>query len=453
MVQPGRGKMAISESQPEIDLVEENGSPPGSQDAYPRLVAQREHSLLSLMELGRELTVSMDRHEIVDLVLFNLMGQVGTSKAAMWIVPGEGTEKAVLLRSYGIRKHWAKAIGTVCGSTVAHRGFDGSSPTMASDLTSPLEPASRKVVEDAGVALFAPVLARGRLTGVVALGSKISGQPYDPVDLQVVETSLGMLGVALENNSLYNSLRENNRKLRSANEHLQELDNLKSEFLRNVNHELRTPLTIVIAYLDLVLHEEIDEDRKGEVLQTSLDQSEKLLGLLENLLDYSALSADSLTVSIETCDVAAILQDFYQERLPGIAEGLREFNLGIGDAIPQVRVDPLRLRQILNVIVDNAVKFTPQGARIVLRADRCDQDGDVWVKIDVDDDGPGIPEDRIPGLFESFRQLDGSQRRSVGGMGMGLALARDLAERIGSRLSVTSEVGKGSIFTLMIPGV
>jgi signal transduction histidine kinase len=285
----------------------------------------------------------------------------------------------------------------------------------------------------------------------VALGNRISGDLYEPVDLQVVETSLGMLGVALENSSLYNSLRENNRKLRSANEHLQELDNLKSEFLRNVNHELRTPLTIVIAYLDLVLHEEIDKERKDEVLQICLGQSEKLLGLLENLLDYSALSADSLTVNIEPCDVADMLQEFYQERLPGIVEGLREFTLSIGDAIPQVRVDPLRLRQILNVIIDNAVKFTPQGARIALRVATCDKDGDIWARIDVDDDGPGIPEDRIPGLFESFRQLDGSSRRNVGGMGMGLALARDLAERIGSHLSATSDMGKGSTFTLMVP--
>jgi signal transduction histidine kinase len=188
-------------------------------------------------------------------------------------------------------------------------------------------------------------------------------------------------------------------------------------------------------------------------LQTCLEQSEKLLGLLENLLDYSALSADSLTVNIETCDVMAVLQEFYEERVPGIVEGLREFTFSKDDALPAVRTDPLRLRQILNVIVDNAVKFTPKGSRIELHLGRCEEGNQVWARIDVDDDGPGIPEDRIPGLFESFRQVDGSSKRNVGGMGMGLALARDLAERIGSRLGVTSEVGKGSTFTLMVPGV
>lgn len=420
-------------------------------DAVPRLVAQREHSLLSLMELSRELTVSMNRHEIVDLVLLNLMGQVGTSKAAMWIVTSESDQKPVLLRSYGIRKQWAKAIGTVCGCTVAQRGFDGTYPIVASDLTSPLEPANRQVVEDAEIALFAPVLGRGKLTGVVALGNKISGEPYDPVDLQVLEASLGMLGVALENNSLYNSIHENNRKLRQANEHLKELDDLKSEFLRNVNHELRTPLTIVIAYLDLVLNEEMDDERRCQVITTSLGQSQKLLSLLENLLDYSDLTANNLSINSETCDITELLRVFHQERLPGIVEGLREFIYQADEGVPTTVVDTLRVRQILDAIVDNAIKFTPEGSRVILRVSRHEDESGVWAKVEIEDDGPGIPSDRIPSLFESFRQVDGSQRRSVGGMGMGLAFAKDLAERMNARLSAASEVGKGSVFSLLIP--
>jgi len=118
-----------------------------------------------------------------------------------------------------------------------------------------------------------------------------------------------------------------------------------------------------------------------------------------------------------------------------------------------VRVDARRAWQILDVIVDNAVKFTPQGSHIVLRARTTEEEDRTWLRIDVEDDGPGIDPDQIPVLFDSFRQVDGSTTRAIGGLGIGLALAKSLAQRMGGDLRMHSEVGRGSVFSLLFPTI
>jgi signal transduction histidine kinase len=118
-----------------------------------------------------------------------------------------------------------------------------------------------------------------------------------------------------------------------------------------------------------------------------------------------------------------------------------------------VRFDARRVWQILDAIVDNAVKFTPQGSHIVLRAAIVEEESKSWLKIEVEDDGPGIDPDQIPVLFDSFRQLDGTTTRAIGGLGIGLALAKSLAQRMGGDLRMRSEVGRGSVFSLLLPTV
>jgi signal transduction histidine kinase len=348
--------------------------------------------------------------------------------------------------------NWARALGAVCSSLLSDDGFSKASPVLVSEVVDSLGPSHRSLVEDAEISLFVPVVAHGKLMGIIALGCHPDGAPYTSDELQVLKSCTGMIGVALQNTSLYNNLREKHRLLRQANESLLELDRLKSEFLRNVNHELRTPLTIIMAYSEALLHAEADEVRGKEFLQTILRESRKLMAMLEKLMDFSAISEDRASLRLEDGDLRPVLERFYSERVPGVAGGYREFSFAADRDAPAGRFDRQRLFEILDAILDNAIKFTPPGSRICLWLKAHIDGGRPWARIEIEDDGPGIPEDRMEGLFDSFRQGDGSTRREVGGMGMGLAFAKKLADQMGSRLDAHSEVGQGSVFTLLVPG-
>lgn len=416
-----------------------------------RLVARREHELLALSELSQELTISLDLYGVADLVLFNLMGQLGSSRAALWLVSEAPEHPLVLLRSHGIAKQVAVALGSSCPHDLASRLVQERRLILADELGRVLAPSGAWLAAKEGIAVLAPILARGQLLGLLALGRRIGGTEYGAVELQVLQTSLGMVGVALQNASLYNRMLENNRQLRVANENLTELDHLKSEFLRNVNHELRTPLTVIIAYLATLVEQETKGTQRHEFVGVALRESRKLKAMVENLLEFSAAGRQALQLQIQAGDVRAALAGYFEERLPGVTEGLREFTFEPDEGLPEARFDRARLVQIVDALVDNAVKFTPQGTHIVLCARKVELEGGVSVAIEVKDDGPGIPEERLSVLFRSFRQVDGSATRSVGGLGLGLAFAQQLAEMMGAKMSAESEIGRGSVFTLLVP--
>ena len=416
-----------------------------------RLVAMREHTLLSLSELSQELTISLDLFSLADLVLFNLMGQLGTSRSAMWLVSEKGSGVPTLVRCHGINRQVARALGSACTTVLLDRLAREQRPLPAEALEEIVGPASARLVQRADIALFAAISARDEKLGLLALGPRIAGNPYGAVELQALQASLGMVGVALQNMSFYNRLLENNRQLRIANDDLKHLDRLKSEFLGNVNHELRTPLTNIIAYVDCLLDPRHEKANEEDFLRVVMDEALKLQGLLENLLAFSAATREQLDMTVVAGDITAPLARYYEERLPGVSEGLRELTYSWEPDLPQARFDEKRMLQVVDALIDNAVKFTPEGSRIQLRVGRASEQGQSWVRIDIEDDGPGIPKERLPVLFESFRQVDGSTTREVGGMGMGLAFARRLATAMEGRLTVTSEIGKGSAFSLFLP--
>lgn len=409
------------------------------------------HGLQALIELSQEFSVSLDFYGIADVALFNLMGQLATSKAALWIAPPEPTRPPVLLRSHGIRKQWVRAIGTACGPSLVQAAQERMAPMFLEELEDVIGTTGVRLSAQAGITLYVPILARGKLFALVALGNRIDGRRWTDPELQILRASLGMIGVSLENTGLYNRILEKHRQLRKANEDLKELDRLKSEFLRNINHELRTPLTIIISYVDYLLSLESQEGQRKEFLETVADESMKLKALLEKLLDFSALANDDLNFQIETADLAEHMVSFHQDRQPGVAETLHEFSLTMEEGAHWARFDPQRLRQILDALVDNAVKFNPPGTLVELRVCTERRRGQAWARIDLVDDGPGIPPERLPLLFDSFRQGDGSSTRTIGGMGVGLAYARRLAENMGGWLDAESELGRGSTFTLYLP--
>jgi len=412
-----------------------------------RLAERRESTLLSLFELSHELGVGLDPYAIAQLTLFNLMGHFGTAAAALWRLPENRGGTPVLLRSFGVPEETMRALGESLTARMAACMAEGRGvEPLAAWAMSGAEAA--RTALDAGLSLAAPMQVRGRLLGVVALGGRLDGDAYTPIDLEYLSTAAGMVGVALENARLYHRERESNRQLRENNERLSELDRLKSEFQSVVSHELLTPLAVIRGYLDVLDAITMENPAAKDAILASTRSADKLVGLIKNMLDFSRLEDRALQLKLEPHDLGDLLRDFAEARRSGIADGLRELILEVEPRLPPVSCDRRRLHQIIGELVDNAVKFTLPGSHIRLAASRAQ--GADGVEVVIEDDGPGIPSDRLEALFEPFRQGDGSSTREAGGLGLGLTLARRLAEAMGGTLEAKSEPGVGSRFLVSL---
>ena len=266
----------------------------------------------------------------------------------------------------------------------------------------------------------------------------------------MLNASLGMVGVAFENRRLYSRLEDQNRGLARANEELRELDRLKSEFLQNIHHELRTPLAVIIGGVDCLRMEDENDPRRAKLLKGILDQASRLRDMVQTLLDFSATLDGSMQLHVEDFELKSFLENYRASRRDRVVETHPSFMLVAEWSDVPARADRERVEQVLDLLLDNAIKFTPPETRIEIRMLE-PRYQDAWATIEVIDNGPGIPPEYLPVLFRPFWQGDASMTREVGGLGMGLATAFRVAERMGARLLVDSEVGAGSKFTLQLP--
>lgn len=224
----------------------------------------------------------------------------------------------------------------------------------------------------------------------------------------------------------------------------------KSEFLANMSHEIRTPMNSIIGFCNLMMDEDLSETQKqyNEMIRTG---GNNLLGLINDILDFSKIEAGQLDVEIIDCSLGDLL-NFVESlmRPKAIKKGL-EFKIVESNGLPaQIRSDPTRLQQCLINLIDNAIKFTGQG-RVCVNVCLQQYEGEPVIRFDVEDTGIGVAADKQVVIFESFSQADGSHTRKYGGTGLGLTITKQLAGLLGGRLALTSQEGKGSVFSLIIP--
>jgi signal transduction histidine kinase len=222
---------------------------------------------------------------------------------------------------------------------------------------------------------------------------------------------------------------------------LAQLDRARAEFIANASHELRTPLFSLGGFLELMGDEELDEETRAEFLATMREQVERLTRLASDLLDLSRLDAGRLRVEREPVELGDVARYLLEEFQALARTGDRALELELdGDA--HVLGDDERALRIGRALVENALRHTPPGTRVVVRA----ADGERPV-LEVEDDGPGIPASELGQVFDRFYRGDGSL---ASGSGLGLAIARELAERMDGRIEVESQPGR-TVFRLLLP--
>ena len=236
---------------------------------------------------------------------------------------------------------------------------------------------------------------------------------------------------------------------------LQHAIEARARLVRGITHDLKNPLNAIIGYTDL-LAQGVKGPLSPEQAQSvnRIHRSaESLLSLIDDILDMSRAERGQLSIVSQSTRIESVIEDSVEEQAARAAASGHRISIEVPADLPAVTTDPQRVRQILGNLLTNAIKYTPRGAPIVVRSSIRSRNGVTddqrWVAIQVADDGPGIPDDKVPIIFEEFTRLD--SRPNTPGAGLGLAIALRISRLLGGDLTVERGGVKGAVFTLWLP--
>ena len=282
--------------------------------------------------------------------------------------------------------------------------------------------------------LCVPLIASGHPRGALTLATTISDRRYGDDDLRFAQDLAARAALAVENARSYEQLQRANR--------------LKDEFLGTLSHELRTPLNAILGYARIARSGMISEDRLPRALDTIERNAQALTQMVEDLLDVSRIVAGKMRLNVQPVELPLVLHEAIETMTPAADAKRLRIRSVIDPQVEPISGDPDRLRQVVWNLLSNAIKFTPKDGQIQVRLERINSS----VEITVSDTGTGIREDFLPHIFERFRQGDAGISRTQPGLGLGLAIVRNLVELHGGTVSASSGgPGTGATFRVRLP--
>ncbi len=290
-------------------------------------------------------------------------------------------------------------------------------------------------------AMIVPLSAGDRVLGALSFVHAESGRSYTEADLDLGEELGRRCATAIDNATLYASAQR-------ARETADVANRAKDEFLAVVSHELRTPLNAILGWSRMLSAAQMDETRRGRAIETIERNAVAMAQLIEDLLDLSRVISGKMRLDIQQVDLVPVIEAALDSIKPAAdVKGVRLLPV-LDGSVPSVGGDPTRLQQIVWNLLSNAVKFTPRGGRVEVLLKRSGSS----VELAICDTGKGIDSDFLPHVFDPFRQQDATTTRARGGLGLGLAITRQLVELHGGRIEAESAgEGHGATFRVCLP--
>jgi signal transduction histidine kinase len=397
----------------------------------------------ALSEVSRAVSSSLDLHEVLNTVAAHAVNlsksdgcgvfEFNPTRQAFDIVASHNLSDAFLAAVHRTTINLSK--------TTIGKAAESGEPVQVPDIAGAYDHPFREftVAEGFHSVLTVPMVGNHIVRGVVLL--RRSPGHFDDRVVNLLTALASQSKVAIENARLFSEIEDKGRQIEAANRH-------KSEFLANMSHELRTPLNAIIGFSEVLLDPtlKVNEEEQRQFLTDVLSSGKHLLGLINEVLDLAKIEAGKMELQIEP----ALLQDVV-EAVSNTMRSLaakKSINLRVDsdESLASFRMDGARVKQVLLNLVSNAIKFTPEGGRVWVRAGA--KDGNA--RLEVGDTGPGIAAEDQERIFLEFQQA-GSDAGKPQGTGLGLALAKKFVEMHGGRIWLESEVGKGSRFFFTIP--
>jgi signal transduction histidine kinase/ActR/RegA family two-component response regulator len=429
---------------------DETPSGGATSDRQARLAAERRNEALVRLQEASAGLLSLDGEAPSHDRLIEILCEVtGAPRGIYWLLDEAGDPPALIARgTHGVRRTPRNDLDRRVQELLLRVELDSHHPVARAARTlRPVALADMRMdswsefadlwSRTGGRSLLAvPLRARGRLLGVVALSWQEPGRGADEATLWTAEVIANQIAAALDTAGLVEELSRANR--------------LKDEFLATLSHELRNPLNVIVGYAEVLSRDaeaqKLPQVRKAveAIRRNALTQAR----LVSDLLDLSRLQTGKLALHRQPIQLVPLLTDAVEAVRDETDLKRIELQVEMTQEPLLVEADPVRVQQIVWNLLHNAVKFTPQGGRVIFRLQREGTEA----RLVVEDTGQGVDPAFLPGLFEMFRQADVRTGRRHGGLGIGLALVRQLAELHGGRVRAESEgLGRGARFTVWLP--
>ncbi|OGS21892.1 MAG: hypothetical protein A3J83_04705 [Elusimicrobia bacterium RIFOXYA2_FULL_40_6] len=402
-------------------------------DATNSLEAVSMKQCMSLYEIFHQKEESSSPDEMLSIILKKSLETIKASSGSITLL-NEKLNMLEVIVSFGLNKKIDKLIPV--GERIVGRIFKENKPMI---LHNGLKRYSQfkdiKVRNEIVSSMVIPLRSQGKVIGTMNF-NRLSDFPFKFTELEL--NTMELFGSYIS--SLLVQLVAQRKSV--------ELETLKKEFLGNISHELRTPLMSIMGAVELAQDLD-DKETSKNLLQVIQRNSLRLDSLVKDLLDYSKMDSGTLKYNFYLTSVTELINDLYADFENKFKTKNISFSVDIPENISRIEIDTNRIKQVIANLLSNAYKFTGDNGRVKLSAE--DSNGGAEILIKVEDNGAGISEFEQAKIFERFYQVDGSTTRKVDGTGLGLTISRTIVEAHGGKISVESQLGKGSVFIVSLP--
>ncbi len=423
----------------------------------------------TLKRLGKELTEILDLRELTNLIASTLLETLKTKRVVIILREGDAGKFAIA-KNIGFKEE--NGISLVRDNFLTEWLEKNKKPLVYEELVLYLGEESdeekKKRIEHLlkdmnkiEAELCLPLIFKEKIVGIIVLGEKKSGDPYFHQDLDLLSNLSYHFSVALQNAWLYSKVEdfsknlerkveEQVKELKRAYRKLQRLDKVKTEFMSIVSHQLRTPLSIIKGHLSMVSEGvyEKDKEKERKVLQSVYEANERLIALVNDVLNISRIQAGRVEFEKEKANLVEVIRNTVERMMPSLNGKKVEliFKEPL-EELPEIEIDVSKIENVMINLIDNAIKYTQEG-EVTVSVKKEDD----YLKISIKDTGEGMSEEEVEKLFETFSRGGAGKKHWIQGAGLGLYIARQFVEMHKGKVWAESEgKGKGSQFYVTIP--
>lgn len=408
-------------------------------------VMERTSQLSALNAIAASTNRSLELQEIVESAIEKILDVMQFQYGAMWLWNAK-EDRLVLQASRGAPSELIKRFKDVAGGEmIVGRVASSGRRVIVSDAAHDA-PADDLVVGGGWASWVAvPLISKGRILGTF-IGASSTPRTFSQPHLNLLDSMCSHLSVSIENAKLYT-------RTRAMVEQLREAEHFKEAFFSNISHELRTPLTSIIGYSETLLAHMGGELtlRQREAVTNIHTSGTMLVEIIGNLLDLSKIRAGKMELHFGEFSLSHLVESSLKAMAPLALQKGQVLTYPATAERFMIHADQIKVKQILLNLLSNAVKFTPVGGRIAVDVRECTLDRQPAIELAVVDQGIGIKATDIDTIFNEFTQVDSSYTRAYAGSGLGLPIVKQFVEMHGGRVTVKSQPGKGSRFSVVLP--